>query len=189
MKGSVVLASASPRRRDLLEAAGYSVTCAASAVEELEVDHLDPGALALENARRKSTAIRPGFPDRLVIAADTVVAMQGEFFGKPGDEAQALRMLRRLRGQSHVVVTGVVVSAAGRWVEFYEQTVVTFRDLDDEALIDYIRDIHPYDKAGGYAAQDDHGRIIQRIEGSMTNVIGLPMERLEEVLSSLLASR
>lgn len=184
MKGSVVLASASPRRRDLLEAAGYSVTCAASAVDELEVDHLEPGALALENARRKSTAIEPVFPGRLVIAADTVVAMQGEFFGKPADEAQALGMLRRLRGRSHVVVTGVVVSAGERRVEFHEQTVVTFRDLDDGALVDYIRDIHPYDKAGGYAAQNDHGRIIERIEGSMTNVIGLPMERLENVLSS-----
>jgi len=183
MKRHVILASASPRRKDLLEAAGYSVTCVVSGVEELEVDHLSPAALAMENARRKATAVAPLHPNEIVIAADTVVSMDGIFFGKPANEEAAVEMLRRLNGRKHEVVTGVVVSGCVS-IEFSESTRVTFRTLTDEDLRDYVRDIHPLDKAGSYAAQNDNGRIIKGIEGSLSNVIGLPIERLEDELAT-----
>jgi len=148
-----------------------------SGVEELETDHLSPSALAIENARRKAVAVAPDYPNDIVIAADTVVAMDGEFFGKPADENAALEMLLRLNGRTHEVVTGVVVSGCLA-AEFSESTRVTFHKLTEPALWAYIREIHPMDKAGSYAAQNDAGRIIQKLDGSLSNVIGLPMERL-----------
>ena len=178
----VVLASASPRRRDLLESAGYDVLCDVSGADELEAVDGDATELALENARRKVSVVAGRHPAAIVIAADTVVAMNGEFFGKPANDEHAVQMLGRLSGRTHEVVTGVVLVVSGVWAEFAERTRVTFRDLEEADWRDYVRSVPVLDKAGAYAAQGDGGRIIARMEGSESNVIGLPMERLEREL-------
>ncbi len=181
----VVLASASPRRKLLLEDAGYDVECVVSGADEIEDHSFLPAHLALENASRKASVVAPGYPNDIVIAADTVVWKSGKFFGKPCNDTEAFLMLRELAGHTHEVVTGVVIHfPTGRIATFSESSLVTFHELDDAALRTYLNSIHPLDKAGAYAAQDDNGRVIKTIEGSVTNVIGLPLERIREVLQS-----
>lgn len=182
----ILLASASPRRKWLLEEAGYSVRCEVSGADELEDDALAPDVLALENASRKARIVAGRFPGELVIAADTVVAMNGIFYGKPADMADAFRMVSELSGKTHEVVTGVVIHfPGGKKKDFAESSLVTFRSLGSDDIRAYLASIHPLDKAGAYAAQDDDGRIIEHVEGSVTNVIGLPVERLGEMLVSV----
>ena len=190
MRSRLVLASASPRRKHLLEVAGFDVVCVVSGVEELEDHSFTPAALALENASRKARAVAHRFPDETVIAADTVVWMDGRFFGKPSDRDEAVRMLLALSGCTHEVVTGVVIHQPGiPRREFSECSRVSFRPLAAAALDAYLNTIDPLDKAGAYAAQDDNGRIIRSIDGSLTNVIGLPMERVLEELVTAPADR
>ncbi len=180
----LVLASASPRRKDLLEQAGFEIACVVSGVPELEDSDWSPEALALENAERKAAAVAANFPDEIVIAADTVVWFDGAFFGKPADPADAVRMLETLVGKTHQVVTGVVIHFPkdGGMARFAESSHVTFHPLTASEIHAYLSEIHPYDKAGAYAAQDDNGRLIARIDGLVSNVIGLPVERVREVL-------
>lgn len=181
----IVLASASPRRKWLLEGAGYTVRCEVSGADELEDASFSPSGLALENAWRKARPIAEKLPEETIVAADTVVALGGRFFGKPADPADAFRMLSELSGRTHEVVTGVALCRPGRpETSFAASSLVTFRPLGADDIRAYLADIHPYDKAGSYAAQDDNGRIIARIEGSVTNVIGLPLELLVEILGS-----
>lgn len=181
----IVLASASPRRKHLLQEAGYSVECIVSGAEEIEDHSFSPADLALENAARKAAVVASRFGEEIVIAADTVVWRNGKFFGKPSDHADAFRMLKELSGHTHEVVTGVVILFPQRPpCHFAESSLVTFHALDDEGIVAYLQSIHPLDKAGAYAAQDDNGRIIKKIEGSVTNVIGLPVERIREVLQN-----
>ena len=179
---SVVLASASPRRLYLLKQAGFHVEVDVSGAEEIEDHSLTPGNLALENARLKWRAIASRRPDDFILAADTVVWLEGRFYGKPADLQEARQMLASLAGRTHEVVTGVVVGRLADYAEFEEHSMVTFHDLDLESIDRYLESINPLDKAGGYAAQGDSGRLIAKIEGSSSNVIGLPMERLAEVL-------
>lgn len=179
----IVLASASPRRKQLLEEAGFLVECIVSGAEEIEDHSFAPADLALENAARKARIVAKASPDHLVIAADTVVWKNHRFFGKPGDLDEAFRMLKELVGHTHEVVTGVVIHfPGGRNEIFSESSLVTFHALNDGEIRAYLESIHPLDKAGAYAAQENNGRIIKRIEGSVTNVIGLPVERVREVL-------
>ncbi|MFZ9919645.1 MAG: Maf family protein [Terrimicrobiaceae bacterium] len=182
----IVLASASPRRVDLLRGAGWDFEVMVSGAEEAEYHGEGPGFLALENARRKWSAIAASRPDDLVIAADTVVWMEGEFFAKPHDMAHACQMVSALAGRTHSVVTGVVIgNRSCPAVEFAETTLVTFRNLSPEEIEDYLREIEPLDKAGAYAAQGEGGRIISEIRGLKSNVIGLPIERVSGYLESL----
>lgn len=185
----LVLASASPRRKLLLEEAGYSVECVPSHADEREDDSRLPADLALLNAGLKAEAVAALRPDRIVLAADTVVWLDGRFFGKPANGPDAVRMLTALQGRTHEVVTGVVVVVPGVGREcFSESSRVTIRAMGLEAVTSYLASIHPFDKAGAYAAQDDDGRLIERIDGSRTNVIGLPMEKVAECLARLTGS-
>ena len=181
----LVLASASPRRRDLLSQAGYDVLIAASDVEEMDSCNEGPEAMALINAKRKWTAVAPHYPSEIVVAADTVVWLDGRFYGKPLDFFEATQMLTDLSGRTHQVVTGVALGRAGEGLQqFAEVSMVTFHALAQDKIVAYLKTIHPLDKAGAYAAQDDNGRIIAQIEGSLSNVIGLPMEKLGAFLAS-----
>lgn len=167
---------------DLLVGAGWDVVCVPSGADEIEGGNCPPAELALENARLKWLPVAASHSG-IVLAADTVVWGNGKFYGKPADLDEARCMLRELGGRTHEVVTGVVVGiAGGRVEEFFESTQVSFRQIDDEFIEGYVRSINPLDKAAGYAAQGDDGQLIARCEGSLTNVIGLPMERLGEVL-------
>ena len=182
---TLILASASPRRRDLLTMHGYEFIAAPAAVEESVDAWMSARELVLLNAGRKSAARRGWRAEAVILGVDTLVSLDGRTLGKPRDRAEAAEMLTRLAGRTHQVYTGVCLdhADAGRTVSFVEETRVTFRPLAREEIVDYHRLIDPLDKAGAYAAQEHGGKVIAAVDGSWTNVMGLPMERLSEVLA------
>ncbi len=181
---ALLLASASERRRELLRKAGVEFQAEIAQVEELTGEGIAPRELCLVNAQLKAMEVASRFPQRIVLGADTIVSFDGRIFGKPHDAAEARAMLEQLCGRIHEVLTGVclVQRSEGKICRFTESTRVKFRPRREVDLDAYLRSIHPLDKAGAYAAQEDHGRLIECVEGSMSNVIGLPVER---VVSSL----
>lgn len=176
----VILASASPRRQDLLRELGVAFEVVPAAVEELHHEALTARELCLINACRKARRVAKRFPDHVVLGADTLVSLDTRLYGKPADLAEATRMLRELAGQTHRVVTGVCLLQLRRHREslFAETTAVTFRPLSEEQVVDYLKVINPLDKAGAYAVQERGGDIISDLNGSYSNVVGLPLERL-----------
>jgi len=181
----LILASASPRRRDLLRERGVSFEVVPAHSEETVES--TPEATVIGNARRKAATIAMQRPDALVLGVDTEVWFAGRVFGKPVDMDDALRMLRELNGRVHEVYSGVCLAWNGGSNEytFVEITHVHFHQRTDDELRRYLARIGPLDKAGAYAAQDDHGEIIARVEGSYSNVIGLPMEALEKAVREI----
>ena len=180
----LILASASPRRRRLLLEHGYNFRVIPAEVTEVNPPHLSPGEVTLFNARSKAHAIARNHPRDLILGVDTIVSFEGKVFGKPNTMEEAVEMLGRLNGRTHEVVSGVWLrhGATGKERGFIDVTRVHFRQLTDPEIRTYLNRIGPLDKAGAYAAQDDRGDLILRIEGSMSNVIGLPMEELQVVL-------
>lgn len=181
-----MLASRSPRRIDLLTAAGFDIVCRPSDVDELTEIDGHPFQLAIANAEAKAFSVAATNQDSVVLGADTIVVLDGAILGKPRDMDHALEMLERLSGRIHEVITGVSIlnMAAKAMVRFHDVTRVRFNSLTREQLLDYAKSIDPLDKAGAYAAQDDGGRIIDCVEGSFSNVVGLPMERTLEALNA-----
>lgn len=179
-----ILASGSPRRRQLLSEAGYEFEVLPPPVDEVAHGWLTIRELTIWNAARKAAGVSEMVPDAVVLAADTLVAIDGEVLGKPIDIEDAVRILRRLSGRAHEVWTAVRISyaARGRSQSFHEMSRVHFRELDDRAIRDYLAKIDPLDKAGAYAAQGHGTEIIERIEGSYSNVVGLPMEATTRAL-------
>lgn len=179
----IVLASSSPRRRDLLQEAGFEIIIRPAYVDEL-TGGLAPRDLVVANAERKALHVATDHRGDLILGADTVVVLDGEILGKPRDKSHASEMLGRLSGRVHEVLTGVCLVRGGtrKVCLFVESTCVAFRSLDEAMIQDYLADIDPLDKAGAYAAQDDRGRLIERIEGSLENVIGLPVTRVIEAI-------
>ena len=179
-----ILASESPRRRELLAEAGYAFEVVAPPIEEVSHDWLTIRELTIRNATRKALQVARSSPDAVVLAADTLVTIDGDVLGKPADMQAAVAMLRRLSGRSHEVWTAVCIchSARGKSQSFHEISRVEFRALTDRAIKNYFAKINPLDKAGAYAAQGHGKEIIQRIEGSYSNVVGLPMETTTRVL-------
>ncbi len=144
--------------------------------------HLSPAELAQENARLKAEGVAKQQPGRRVLGADTVVVLNGRLLGKPASLEKAKAFLRALSGQAHDVITGCALhDPDGKAEIFHETTRVTFRALSDEAIERYLAAVHVLDKAGGYALQEHGDWIIEKVEGSRTNVIGLPTEALERV--------
>lgn len=181
----LVLASASPRRSDLLQEHGFDFIIDPAEIEEIAPPHLTPGEIVLANARRKAICVAARHPGALVVGADTLVALEGSVLGKPRDMEEALNMLARLNGRTHHVFTGVWLArrATGESRGFIEVSAVKFRRLSARGLRDYAARVQPLDKAGAYAAQQTEPRIIKSITGSVSNVIGLPMEALGAELS------
>ena len=179
----LVLASASPRRRDLLASAGFEVVISPSGVEEV-TGGLPPRELVLANAAMKALEVASRRPGELVLGADTIVVLDGEILGKPADLDHSTEMLMRLGGRVHEVLTGVCLLRGGAIArcQFVESTRVSFRKLEPSFISAYLAEINPLDKAGSYAAQEDRGRLIERIEGSLENVIGLPIEAVIEAI-------
>ena len=179
----VILASASPRRSALLKEAGP-----AFAEMRIMTSHVEEGSDPLENAMRKAEAVAQLNPKAIVIGADTVIRFEGEIIGKPADLEDAKRILAKLSGRTHNVATGVCVRCveADYLVRFEEATHVTFRTLTPQMIDDYIQAVNVLDKAGAYAIQEHGEDIIESIDGSLTNVIGLPVERLKETVEYLL---
>lgn len=180
----LILASASPRRRRLLLEHGCNFSVVPADVKEIAPPHLTPGEITLFNARSKAHAVARAHPRAIILGVDTVVAFEGEVFGKPVSMDDAFAMVSRLNGKTHDVYSGVWLRHAvtGRERGFIEITRVHFRRLTDDQLRAYLARIGPLDKAGGYAAQEDRGELIDHFEGSFSNVTGLPMEALIEAL-------
>ncbi|HXG46417.1 MAG TPA: Maf family protein [Methylomirabilota bacterium] len=180
----VILASQSPRRSELLRQLGFDFRVVPGRIQEVQPEHLTPHETAQINAYRKARVVAKKHPDSLVIGADTVVSIDSEIFGKPHDRAQARRMLEALAGRPHHVITGLCLLHLRRHRQslFAVSTRVTFRPLDSRTIDEYLNLIHPFDKAGAYAIQEHGHLIVESIEGSYTNVVGLPLERLGEEL-------
>jgi len=184
----LILASTSPRRAEILHDAGFSFVVVASAVDETPVPGESPTALVqrLADAKAELAAARAVGP-AIILAADTVVTLEGHIFGKPRSSDDARHMLEALSGRTHAVLTGVTLirlpDAERR--SFVESTLVHFAQLSSEEVTRYLATGEPHDKAGAYAIQGHAGRYIPRIEGDYFNVVGLPLARVTQALAEL----
>ncbi|MBQ8830379.1 MAG: septum formation inhibitor Maf [Oscillospiraceae bacterium] len=179
---SIVLASASPRRRELLEMMGLEFEIV-PAKDELDAAGLSPEKAVAKIALGKALSVAKNRDENdLVIAADTLVCLDGELLGKPKDEAEAFEMLKKLSGNEHRVYTGVAVSMGGKCASDAEMTKVRFCKMSDEDIKNYIATFEPMDKAGAYGIQGKGAIFIEGIEGDYFNVMGLPLHRLHLML-------
>ncbi len=179
----LILASQSPRRRELMERAGLVFRVVVRDTEELCDPTLKPEELCARNAAAKAEAVAAEFPADTVIGADTLVFLDDSPLGKPADEAEARAMLTRLQGREHCVCTAVaVILPGGERRDFVERTAVRFRPLDEATISRYLNAVYVLDKAGAYAIQEHGEMIIEGIVGDLDNVIGLPITRLLAVL-------
>lgn len=179
----VVLASQSPRRRQLLTLIGIEHDVRPANIDETYLPGEEPRSHAVRLASGKVEAIAS--PDQLTIGSDTIVVVDGDVLGKPANDGEAARMLRRLSGRSHVVITGVALGWRGRLVSDVEEVSVTFRDLTDDDIRAYIATGEPMDKAGAYGIQGYGATIVERVDGDYFAVMGLPLNRLTRLLESL----
>lgn len=170
-----ILASASPRRRELLQQIDASFEVKVSSVEEVTGGNLAPAEIVVENAVRKAKAVAEAFPGDAVLGADTIVFLDGRVYGKPKDGEEAKAMLRALAGREHEVATGIAWVHAGEVFTDVETTRVFFAPLTEEAIDAYVKAGEPLDKAGAYAIQGRAAQFIESIEGSFSNVVGLPL--------------
>lgn len=177
---ALILASASPRRSELLRQLNLQFKVVASEVPEIHHDNLTAREVCRINAYRKARAVAKKFPDALVLGADTLVYLDAALFGKPTSLEDAYEMLQRLQGQTHQVVTAICLLhlRERRQKVFAETTAVTFRPLDAVTIRRYLNRVNPLDKAGAYAIQEEGDLIVERIAGSYSNVVGLPVEQL-----------
>lgn len=180
---NIVLASSSPRRQELLKRMGVSEF----EIRVPETDETYPPSLTPQQtveyiSRKKCEAVTANAPDEIIIAADTMVFVEGERLGKPADEADALRMLMQLQGRKHLVCTGVTVRRGEEFSTESESTEVFFRPASPGELLQYIHTGEPMDKAGAYGVQDRGALLVEAIHGDFYNVMGLPMLRLSRML-------
>jgi nucleoside triphosphate pyrophosphatase len=182
----LILASASPRRAELLRQLNLDFQIVPSDAREIFDDHLSPLELCQLNAHRKARAIAKKVPDALVLGADTLVFLGNEIMGKPADITEARRMLAGLQGRMHQVVTGVslIYLRTHRERIFAISTDVSFHPLTTKQINLYLSKVNPLDKAGAYAIQEHGGMIVSEISGSFSNVVGLPIEKLKEEIES-----
>lgn len=185
MKKPIILASASPRRAQLLEQIGLTFSILESGVPEDDDAKTDPALLAAQLSVRKAAAVAQTIASGIVIAADTVVSVDGEILGKPKDREEAIFMLRRLSGKRHDVLTGVtvIVRPEEERHTHVESTAVVMREIADAEIDWYVDSGEPYDKAGGYGIQGRAAVFVDRLEGCYFNVVGLPLNALWNILA------
>jgi septum formation protein len=181
----VILASQSPRRRELLTLVGIAHEVQPADIDEMYLPGEVPTAHAERLARGKCAVIAERAPDALVIGSDTIVVVDGDILGKPRDRAHAAEMLRRLSGRSHVVMTGVAVRWNGRIASGVEQVGVTFRSLRPDEIERYIDTGEPMDKAGAYGIQGYGATIVERVDGDYFAVMGLALNRLTRLAADV----
>lgn len=181
-----ILASGSPRRAELLRQLGLKFKVVPSETPEIHHDQMTAQEVAQVNAYRKARAVAKKFPDFLVLGADTVVSLDTVLFGKPSDYSDAYRMLEQLQARTHSVVTAVCLLhlREHRQKVFAVSSAVTFYPLDAIKIQRYLTQVNPLDKAGAYAIQEQGDLIVEKVSGSYTNVVGLPMERVAAELES-----
>lgn len=173
----IILASASPRRRELLAQAGFEFEVITSDVDEVVDPDLTPDMLVMSLAKQKAQAVAINREDFVVIGSDTVVVLDSKVLGKPKDEADAVRMLESLSGRTHEVYTGVCVAYGGGTHSFFECTRVKFCELEEEQISAYVATNEPMDKAGAYGIQGKGCVLVEGIEGDYFNVVGFPVSR------------
>jgi septum formation protein len=178
----VILASQSPRRRELLNLVGIAHEVRPADIDETYFPGEQPKAHAERLAREKAAVIAQREPDAVVIGSDTIVVVDGDVLGKPADEAEAARMLRRLSGRSHVVMTAVAVVWRGETRSAVVEVGVDFHPLTDAEIDAYIATHEPMDKAGAYGIQGFGAAIVARVDGDYFAVMGLPVQRLVRML-------
>ena len=181
----LLLASRSLRRAELLTAAGFEFEIAPAEVDETRLPNEQPRAYVARMADVKATFVADRYPGRVVLGADTLVVADERLLGKPLDDVEAAAMLRRLSGRIHEVLTGVTIRQDGRRVAGVGATCVTFVGLSDETVAWYVESGEPRGKAGAYAIQGLASRFVDRIEGSYTNVVGLPIALVDRLLRAL----
>ena len=179
-----ILASASPRRKELLEKAGYTFAVLVSDADETLPDGISPEEAVRLNAARKAQAVAETNPGAVVLGCDTVVAIDGEILGKPGDEAEAKRMLRRLSGNTHTVYSGVCITDGKKETVFAVATDVTFYALSERTIDAYAATKEPMDKAGAYGIQGLGCVLVKEISGDYSNVVGLPLSESARALAA-----
>jgi|SRR6185369_14896893 len=181
---SLILASGSPRRKELLAKLGIPFEIIIAGVSEDVEDGIEPGTMVVMLAKRKAAAVAEKLTHGIVIGSDTTIAFEGRILGKPRDEDDAKAILKSLRGKHHQVYSGIaLVNVENKRVE--TSTVVTnikMRNYSDKELSDYVATGEPMDKAGAYAIQGEGGSLVEQIEGSFDNVVGLPLQELAELL-------
>lgn len=182
---NIILASKSPRRQELLKLMGLNFSVQLKDIDESYPEGLSPSAIAVYIAEKKAKAFNAS-ANEIVITADTIVSLNDKILGKPEDKAHAQEMLATLSGKRHEVYTGVTLVKGTSIISFFDQTEVYFRTVSKQEIDFYIDNFQPYDKAGSYGVQDWWGlAVVERIEGSYTNVMGLPTEKLYNELQKL----
>jgi septum formation protein len=181
----LILASASPRRRELLAQLGVTFEVVPAQVVEHEDPHSDPRAMVAHNAALKADWVAARHPEAFVLGADTTVFLDGVVLNKPADLDDARRMLRRLAGRTHTVFTGLALRRArdGLRLDRGEESQVTFRAFGEAEIEDYLRRVNVLDKAGAYAIQEGAERIVSGHTGSFSNIVGLPLETTKQILT------
>ena len=185
----IILASQSPRRKELLAQTGIPFRVMVKPTSEEFPEGIPPNEVAMRLSKLKTLAFTTELEDKnvLVIAADTIVVVDGKIINKPGDHNHAIEMLRTLSGREHEVITGVCIRHKDDTRLFYESTTVYFRVLSEEEIQYYVTNFKPFDKAGAYGIQEWIGHVgIHHIEGSYPNVVGLPVERVFTELKTLI---
>lgn len=178
-----ILASASSRRKELMEQAGFDFEVVISDVEEILEDGLSPKEQAKNLAEQKALAVASLHSDQVVIGADTIVVLNGDILGKPVDAQDALKTLKRLNGNVHEVITGVAIVVNGRCFSFANITKVTFYEMKESWIEDYVKSGEPMDKAGSYGIQGLGFELVEKIEGDFYSVMGLPIAQLKRELA------
>jgi septum formation protein len=174
---NLILASSSPRRKELLENLRITFTISSSEVDESFETGLPPEEVVMQLAERKAQAVFNENPSSFVIGADTIVVAGNEILGKPADEAEAVRTLKTLSGHQHEVYTGVAIISPKGMTRFYERTEVWFWELTDSEISAYVKTGEPLDKAGAYGIQDLGSMLVKKINGDYFAVVGLPVAR------------
>lgn len=182
---NLILASSSPRRKELLENLRLSFTISSSEVDESFDPALSPEDVVMDLAERKAQVIFKENPNAYVIGSDTIVVADGEVLGKPSDNAEAVKMLKKLSGKRHDVFTGVSILSPNGTSRFFEKTEVWFWELTDEEINFYVQSGEPLDKAGAYGIQQLGSMLVKKINGDYFAVVGLPVARTYRELKRL----
>lgn len=185
---NIILASASPRRRELMKLITDSFTAVSTDADETIPEGIPPMLASEYLSTIKALSVSLKNPDAIVIGCDTTVIADGEILGKPADKEQCRGYMELLSGRTHQVVTGCTIMNGSSTVSFSETTDVTFRKLSEDEIEAYISTDEPYDKAGGYGIQGRGALLVEKINGDYFNVVGLPVSRLNQELNKLLSS-
>lgn len=182
----IILASSSPRRRELLQTAGLEFEIHVKDVDESVPEGTPPEEAAKMTAAKKAAAVADEFRNEIVIGADTIVVADGRILGKPKDEADAANMLKMLSGIEHEVITGVCIICDGMSHNFVQISKVKFYDLSEEEILSYVASGEPMDKAGSYGIQGLGCTLVERIEGDYFNIVGLPVAAVYRKIKELI---